>query len=569
MRNKIIYISSLFLATSLVTYGQEDKVKFGAISRGLIQESTLQNDTVNPYKENTSNALVDLRVNINPNRKTEIGTVIRFKGDLGGFYGAGAKIELRQLFLKGTIYDKVKYEFGDIYLELSPYTLYNSGAEGHVNEASVFSKIRNDYSQYDNFNIGNTWWSQGGHVDFGLFLDSSNTKGINFDVFSTRVKAPTTMRFLNGARVSLFEQKVSKLNLNLVQLADALSVNPLQEGIKNNVATLEGEYILPLSKLSLTFSGELGASNYEVLKPLESAANYITPEKKEGSFVTLKANAGVLENRFNFGVRYLRNSVDFLSAGAQSKRINYLASPSVFQNVANDPYNARSIQLYDMLAAPSIYNPQISNTLMAYNPKFGNALPYGMATPNRTGVLINASYTDSAKVLNLKMDLGLLSDLTGVGTAELRKFTHLRYEGDLFINKLLGLDKTLKFTTGVLYNNTTRSGNVAAVDLQSTLVDAGLDAEIFSNFYLLLGYKHLSAKGNEFIYDLSSNNEYGIPAFYTVDDQDSMLALGARYNFTDNMYLTINHTGVNSSNKLASDKSYTFNQWMLLFSLKM
>ena len=82
--------------------------------------------------------------------------------------------------------------------------MFNNDAEGNVNEASIFAKIRNDYSQYDNFNIGNTWWSQGGHVDFGVILDSANSRGINFDVFSTRVKAPTTMRFLNGARVSLF-----------------------------------------------------------------------------------------------------------------------------------------------------------------------------------------------------------------------------------------------------------------------------------------------------------------------------------------------------------------------------
>jgi hypothetical protein len=569
MKNKIIYISSLFLASSLVTFGQEDKVKFGAVSRGIIQENTLEKDTVNPYRENTSNALVDLRVNINPNKKTEIGTVIRFQGALGGFYGAGANIELRQLFLKGTIYNKVNYEFGDIYLQLSPYTLFNNDAEGNVNEASVFAKIRKDYSQYDNFNIGNTWWSQGGHVDFGFFLDSANSKGINFDVFSTRVKAPTTMRFLNGARVSLFQEKVAKLNLNLVQLADAQSVNPLQEGIQNNVATLEGEYNLPVSTMKLTFSGELGASTYQVLKPADSPINYITPDKKEGSFVTLKANAAVLKNKLNFGVRYLRNSVDFLSAGAQSKRINYASNPTLFQNVANDPFNSRDNQLYDLLASPTIYNPQISNTLMAYNPRFGNALPYGMATPNRTGVIVNASYIDSAKVVDLKLDFGLLSDLTGVGTTEMRKFTHIKYQGDLYLNKLLGFKKALKITSGVLYNNTTRGGNVAAVDLKTIHLDAGLDAEIFSNLYVLFGYKQLQSKGNEFIYDFSNHNEYSIPRFFSMDDKDSMLALGARYHFTENMYLSINHTAVNTTNNLVPNRAYAFNQWMLLFSLKM
>lgn len=569
MKRTLIYTLGCALSCSIACFGQSDKVKFGAISRGIVQESTLADDTLNPIRNNTSTAVVDLRLNINPNKKTEIGTVVRMQSEQGGFYGSGSELALRQLYVKGTIYNVVNYEVGDIYLQLSPYTLYNNEAEGAINEASVFGELRNDYAYYDNFNIGNSWWTQGGHVDFGLNLDTLGETGMKFDLFTSRINAPSSMRFMNGAKVSYFKKKNYGVNVNAVQLFDAQQVNPTVEGVNNNVVSLEGNYRVDLSSNYVMIDAEGGLSKYKVNAPLESAVNYITPADKNGQFLTLKASYNTGDERIKAGTRYIQNSANFLSAGAQSKRINYAGNPQVFQNVANDPFNSRSIQLYDLMAERTIYNPGISTTLMSYDPKYGNALPYGMATPNRTGLFVDASYSDSANVFDVAIETALLSDAIGVGTSEKRKFTHMKLEANLNVNDLIGFKRTLKLYGGALYNKTTRGGDVSNIDLTSMHIDFGLDAEVLSNLYLILGLKQLTAEGNEFLYDLSSDNEYTIPAFYTVDGSETMLGLGARYQFSDNMYLSIKNISVDSKNSAVANGDYKFNQWMLFFSLKL
>lgn len=569
MKKTLIYTLGCALSCSIACFGQSDKVKFGAIGRGLIQESTLADDTLNPKRNNTANTVVDLRLNINPNKKTEIGTVVRMKSNVGSFYGPGDVLALRQLYLKGTIYNVVNYEVGDIYLKLSPYTLYNNDAEGAVNEASVFSRLRNDYAYYDNFNIGNSWWTQGGHVNFGLDLDSLGETGVGFDLFTSRIKAPNSMRFMNGAKVSYFTNDNYGFNVNAIQLIDAQSVNPTNEGINNTVVSLEGTYRKDIGNNYISVTGELGASNYLVNAPLEAADNYLTPEAKKGQFFTLKTAYNTNNDRIKVGARYLQNSANFLSAGAQSKRVNYLANPQVFQNVANDPFSTRSVQLYDLVAETSIYNPVISSTLMTYDPKYGNALPYGMATPNRTGFMIDADYKDSLGIVDLGLETALLSDVIGVGTAEKRQFTHLKAEVNLKVNKLIGFKRGLKLYGGTLYNKTTRGGDVAAIDLTTMHVDAGLDVEVISRLYIVLGAKLLNAKGNEFLYDLSNHNEYTIPTFYKVDGTETLIGAGFRYEFTDNMYLSIKNLSVDSKNSAVSNGDYNFNQWMLFFSLKL
>ncbi len=571
MNRKLIYTLAFTLGGSIIGLGQTDIVKFGAISRGLIQESKLANDTVNTNRSNSGNALIDLRVNINPNKKTEIGTVIRMNAPLGGFYG-WENIQLRQLFLKGTVANTVNYELGDIYLKLSPYTLYNTNAEGNINEASVFSDIRKDYSYYENFNIGNNWWSHGGHVDFGISLDSMNKKGVHFDAFTTRVTSLGTMRFLSGGRASLFNKNSYNLNLNLVQLFDALKINREIGGIKNSVASLEASYVLPIDRNSIEFSAEGGLSTYEERKALDldaaAAKNLVLAPQKEGNFFSAKATFKTHKDHFKIGLKYARTNAEFLSAGAQSKRINFTSSPDLFTSVGKDPLNSRNVQLYDLLADPNIYTPVISPVLMAYNPKYGNALPYGTATPNRNGVYLDASYKDSASVVELKMETAILSEVSGVSTTQKRAFLHNTLEANLYVNKLIGFKRMIKLSAGTLYNKTTRnlSASSVALDLTSFQLDAGIDVEVVNRLFVLVGIKSLAAKGNE---SLSAPADVTPSIVYNVNSTESILGLGMRYQFSDNMYLSVRNLSVESNDKNFTQANYSFNQWMLLFSLKL
>ena len=513
--------------------------------------------------------MVDLKLNINPNKKTEIGTVIRLESDLGGFFGAGSAISLRQLYIKGTVYDAVSYELGDIYLELSPYTLYNTNGESDANEAKIFSQLREDFNEYDNFNIGNAWWSQGGHVNFGFEFDSLASKGIQFDLFTTRLISQSNSRFLAGGRAALFNKSNYSVKANLVQTFDARRINPLEESLRNTVGTIEWEYIINLGKGNLLFNGETGFSTYNINEPFESDADLIVPEDRDGQFVNGGLDLVTKNKKIKVGAKFLRNGSQFFSAGAQTKRLDFTAAPDLFQNVANDPFNNRELNIYDLIANQNVYNPEISSTLQAYNPLYGNATPYGIATPNRQGIIISGSYADSAKIFDANVEAALLEDVVGVGTEEKRSFTKIGLNVNLNLADIIGYKRQFKIYGGAVYEQTSRDGDLSAIDLTTTHIDGGLDFEIFKKLSLLGGIKLLTGNGNEFLNDFSDRNLFTFPTSFNVDETQTLTGVGLRYQFSDNTYLTIKNYGLNVSNNLSSDEDYSFNQWKLFFSLKL
>lgn len=558
-------ISILIYATS--TYAQKDLVKFGAISRGVVQESVLgEADTTNPNRQNTGETVVDLRVNINPNRKTEIGAVIRMQSDLGGFYGAGSALSLRQLYVKGLLYDVVSYELGDIYLEMSPYTLYNTEGELQKNEAKIFNQLRTDYAEYDNFNIGNTWWSQGGHINGGLKFDSLGSKGAQFDLLSTRIVAANTMRFLTGGRAAFYNKDKYSLRLNAVRVFDAERVTPDAESLQNMVNSLEWNYYLTKD---ISLFGEAGFSNYKVNAPYNFEGDYLVPEDKNGEFINAGAQYKLLDGRLTSRLKYLQNSANFYSVGAQSKRLDFTASPELFLSVANNPFTNRALNMYDLLANQNMYNSEISGTLMNYNPMYGNVLPYGEATPNRKGLLFNTNYADSASIIKAGLDLALLSDVTGVGTSEKRSFSRINFNASLDVAQLIEFKRDFVIGGALNTESTTRKGDASSIDLKSTSVDVNLEFELFKRLYVLGGLKTISAEGNEFIYDLSDRNQYTLPSDYLVNINQTLTGIGVRYQFSDNMYLSIKNFNIDVDDRDVSDNSYAFNQWMLFFSLKL
>jgi len=565
IKNKIVVVCLLLFGAG--SYAQKDLVKFGAISRGVVQESTLEAaDTTNPNKDNGGQAVVDLRLNINPNRKTEIGTVIRLESELGGFFGSGSAISLRQLYVKGLLYDVVSYELGDIYLELSPYTLYNSNGELSKNEASIFNELRQDYTEYDNFNIGNSWWSQGGHVNFGLDFDSTKTTGMQFDIFSSRILAPSTMRFLSGGRVGLFQKNLYNVNLNVVRVNDAAKVTPLVESLDNVVASLEWKYQIVDA---LSFFGEAGVSRYGIDAPVDFVGEYDAPEDREGEFVNAGLQLDLMDKKFVTKLKYLRNSAHFYSAGAQTKRLDFTAAPQLFLNVANDPFNNRALNMADILFNTDMYNAEISGTLMDYDPFYGNVTPYGEATPNRQGLWLTSEYAGDEDLFKVGFEAALLTDVTGVGTDNKRSFRRLNAYGNLDVAQLTGYSKQFNVQASFTNESTQRDGESAGIDLQTNAIDAGLEVEVLKKFYIYGGVKSLSGAGNEYQYDLSDNNTYNVPAYYSVDMSQFLTGAGVKYKFSDNMYLSLKNFNVNVTNNEDEDLSYAYNQWLLFFSLKL
>ncbi len=110
------------------------------------------------YADNISQGslLVDLGIHVNPDKNTQVSTILRLRSDLGGFYGGGNTATIRQIYVRGILGKFLNYHVGDLFMKMTPYTMFNSDAELSVNEATVFKNPRNDYVYYDNFHKGNS-----------------------------------------------------------------------------------------------------------------------------------------------------------------------------------------------------------------------------------------------------------------------------------------------------------------------------------------------------------------------------------------------------------------------------
>ncbi len=75
-----------------------------------------------------------------------------------------------------------------------------------------------------------------------------------------------------------------------------------------------------------------------------------------------------------------------------------------------------------MQISDAINQSQIKEGLMVYDPRYNNATPYGVATPNRKGFKIDLSYEDLDYRWLVKVNSELLSDILGEGTSELKKY---------------------------------------------------------------------------------------------------------------------------------------------------
>lgn len=571
-------VAVLLLSGFMLKAQDNSKIKFGAYARALNQTSTLgKEDTTHVDKIGTGHVLLDLGLHITPDKKTEIVAIVRFKSDLNGFYGAGTSATLRQMYVRGIIGKAFNYQVGDLYLEMTPFTFYNNSAEGTVNEATIFRDIRRDYTNYENLsNRGTAWWQQGFYGNFALGYKDSWMDTIRFDAFCLRnrtsnfISVPTSMQA--GGKVTFTQSPKLKFALNYVNLFEIPhTMSPTSAGYNmsanNQVASLELMYkIRETENSALSFSGEVGFST------LNFSGDTAATDKSDYFFTGgFKYKHKPSNLTFTAGYSYVGD--EFFSSAAQTKRVNYALTPTLFPAYGNDPFNpyTRHINIFDLVRDPSIYNAGITRQLMSYDPTLANAQPYGKATPNRKGLNLGVRYADSANVIVVDVQGSLLSDVAGEGSSSLRNFTVLRTTIDFNVNNLIGFKRRLILTAGHRYENTNRGGDpLSAVKLNSNLVDFGLEMETLKKLDLLLGVKMLLAKGNEFIAVRNVYNDvtnYDQTNTSNINATSNLYAVGLKYRFTEKTYLTLqDHMFYYKDNNDSLNK-YSINQVIILFNM--
>jgi hypothetical protein len=573
MSKKFILLFFVLVSSRVLFAQDSDKVKFGAYGRALQQNSRLgDKDTLHADNISKGHVLVDLGININPDKRTEVQAILRMKSDIGGFYTGGSALQLRQLYIKGLIGRFVSYQVGDLYIQMSPYTFYNNNAEGTINEGRIFSDFRRDYTNYENLsNRGNSWWQQGAATNFSLAFKDSKIDSMRVDGFFLRNRtegyfANSPARFHAGGRITLTSTDKLKLIGNYVNLFEIGKTNALDTlgSISNPVSSLQADYTLVnTERTTFRLVGEGGYSQM-LFKGYRNAG-------KDGYFYEAAAKLHVKPANLLFTAGYSYVDPQFYSSAAQTKRVNFANTPSTFPIYGNDPLNPiqRTPTIFDLVKDTAVYNGGIRSQLMTYDPTLNNSQPYGKATPNRQGVNVDVQYKDSAQKIMANVNAAYLTEVNGENSTQKRNFLVLKAAADFHLHKFIGWKKKFIVSTGIRYENTKRGGDsLEKINLTSTLIDLGLELEVLNKLDVLVGTKFLAAKGNEFIAVRNVFNDIvNTTALPNISINQSMIAFGLKYRFSANTYITVQDHIFTYTDGHNSLRDFSMNQFLLMFNM--
>jgi hypothetical protein len=570
MNMKLYRIYLLFLSLiALSAHAQEfKKLAFTGAARGLyFGDHLYQNeiDSITIPRTNNGHVLVDLGMNIRPNRQTEIQGMVRIRNDYGGFWGSGVSFDVRQLYIKGVAGGIVRYQLGDINDKFTAFTLMNTNQEIQNESPEVFRQ-QTRLMNYDNFySKDSTWRQQGASMNFALSF-SKFIEEIQFHGMASRVRTTdfsnVSDRLFSGFQVHLIQSRNAELGYNHVNVFDleGTSRNPVH--YKNPVhtidATLRGEF----QQISAKLKSEAGVSQmtYE---------NLAEAPTLKGKFINSKLDVNFKQFGIEVSAAWRYVNSDFRSAGAQTKRINYNYQPQAFARITNNQV-VRTLGLMDLMREQNAYNRQLSTTLMAFNPKYDNITPYGAATPNRQGLDFQLKYNGLNKLLNVVVQQIYFTETKGEGTVLPRKFMRSSLSASMNLNELRK-DKSKLFHISLAARNdqTSRNGegNVPEVNLNTQVISLGAEFEFLSKWDLLLGMQLVKYKGFDFMSVRNNYSEIYNFQEWNANGQETMSSAGIRYRFSDKSDLSLNYGVFSNSDKLNLNQNYRINQFMLLYQM--
>jgi hypothetical protein len=569
---------------------EEDKprLQFNGLGRTIISQTGIGGDVLDADSSSIESItdgefLLDLQVNANPNKNSEVSTIIRLRNEFGGFFGAGIAIEVRELWARGVIAEVLKYRLGDMDIVMSPYTLFNPTEEGFVNEPAVFAPQR-DVIHYEQFYTDeNTRRLQGASLDFGLDF-TQGLKDMEAKAFIARIRGTdfftvpnrlVTGGELNFSTVTLNDSLGLKADfgVNFVHTFDDLQSGNANAGIRNTVTTFDFDVaILDKKDMAIHLVGETGMSNLETAErktDINGAEENVTLSEEDDTFLDIGAQLKLKKQNLTLSISFIDIGPDFFSVGAQSRRIDYNAEKTFYNRIGEDR-NVRQPGLFDLTRDRGLYTFATSDGLMDYDPRYSNTMPYGDATANRQGLKFGIEYGNEDDKINAKINGAFLSELRGQGTAELKSFTLLRASANFNIHKLASLKNKLKATVGLQMESTSRGGQeIEEVDLNSNLIEIGIEAELFSKFELLLGAKIFSSEGRDYVPLIGQFNDIlDFPSRLVVDDQETLLGLGLKYEFKKDVFMTLQYNSYSSQLGADNPNDYILDQIFVVYSMK-
>ena len=578
----LIVFVAFFLSDISLHAQTRENIWFDGLSRSYFARDAVDNETIDDTisARNTSNGynLLDLNTHVNPIDDIEIFAQLRIRNSFGGFFGSGTEINVRQLKAKGVINNKIRFSVGDLFLKQSKFTLYNYDEELSGFENDMLKPYR-DIIHYENFYTENRWRLQGIQTDFSFEFDRY-IRSLGFDFFVTR---PSGSRQINentyssdfllsgGSMFSEINKRLT-LSANHINFFEVASSGTKNISVRNPVYDLSLQHHFDNEKYRIEQKLQTGFSKrYWLHSELENERSDSTSNDNKGMYFELdnkyiKKDSTLL---LTLGYRYV--DPNFRSTGAQTRRLDFTnGNRNTLYPIYTNMSLIRPPSIFDLVSDDQLYNQELSSILMVFNPIYSNILPYGDATPNRTGVYLKARLNNKNKVLLSKINAGFFKEVIGQGTAEKRDFGLFKGSFKINFHRWLNWKKELSLSVSSESELTRRGGEeVSSVNLLSHQMNTSVNAELVKKFFIQASYKQLNANGNEF---LTQRDNYGNITYYTsteIDQKDHMLSFGMLYKFRENVYANLHYNwwGLEYANQAYSD--YKYNRLILILSVKL
>jgi len=572
----IVFLSAMSLHAQL-----NENIWFDGLSRSYFARDAIDksmSDTLSAKNSSNGYNLLDLNTHVNPIKDIEIFAQLRIRNSFGSFFGSGTEINVRQLKATGIINNKIRFSVGDLFLKQSKFTLYNYDEELSFFESEILKPYR-DIIHYENFYIDNRWRLQGIQTDFSFEFDRY-IRNLDFDFFVTRPNGSSQINettyssdlLLSGGSIFSKINKKLSLSLNHINLFEVAASGTKNISVRNPVYDLSLLYNFDNTNYCLEQKLQTGfSSRYWLYSELENEIADSTSNKTQGMYFEIdnkyiKKDSTLL---LKLGYRYV--DPDFRSAGSQTRRIDYIDGN---YNTIYPFYTNMSIprqpSLFDLVSDEKLYNQDISSLLMAFNPIYSNILPYGDATPNRSGVYFNIKINNGNKFILAKIKTGFYKEVIGQGALEKRSFRLLKGALKINLHKSFNLKKELSLIASTESERTIREGDeVSSLNLISNHMNISVNAELAKKFFIQASYKQFNANGNEF---LIQRDNFGNIIYYTpsqIDQKDHMLSIGTMYKFRKNVYANIHYNwwGLKFVDQPSLD--YKYNRLLLILSVKL
>ncbi len=535
------------------------------ISRDKLSGPILNGDNTTPNKGVGGYLLFDMGNNLNIGNDFKVNATLRVRAPYGAFWGLGTEFSFRQFQIFAKVRKNIEVQIGDINIGgLSPYTVNNFDTEYHRYESGVFG-IRRTILEYENFISGSDWRLQGAQAK-GLFdLKSKYAKAIAVHAFGTRTNPTNDVdvsdRILAGGKITFIQSDYFQIGGNYVTMQD-IEIANAEINYKNNVVTgFASAKLLDNEKLKLEAFGEGGFSDYNYSRDSAKIVVNFNDYLYDGG-----ARLHAKGLKLVAYATYRDVGPNFTSPSAQTRRIDVTRTPALFPTIENKTVN-RNQTLFDRFTDERSYRRSLSTLWMPFLPQYNNITPYGRATANRRGFNGGISTDTSLKAVDASVEVDYLTEVIGEGSVQKREFFGARGGFKFNIDQVLNFKKRLNISAGARFENTTRKGS-APIGLTSTLIDLGMEVEVFKQFDLLVGFKTLNAQGNEFINTRDQFNKITSINLQNIDITENIFSAGFRLRFIENSFFHAAYTISQYSDNTVNDYQYTIDQLFVNFTLK-